>query len=181
MTVRARGGSGDRRLRLLGRLGLGRSGLLGLSLANGCRDALEGDARVGTQVEVVTAGTEADLRTSDVGDDAELFGLHSDLAHEGGRECAEVSELDDRAVGDDLTGDLGGVVDHRLDFLLGEGGSTSHTTAEVTELNPTARGDLSLEDVTTLGGVLGVTRVNENPFLEIKANGVRCYLSRHNI
>ena len=72
----------------------------------------------------------------DVG--VELGALLDSFALERRHQRAEIPELDDIAIGDDVLGDLGGVVQDGLDLLAVEGRGLSDTLAEVAEVDAMA-------------------------------------------
>ena len=158
-------------------LGLGRLGCRCLSctpLAWGrCLDTLEGDPRIGAQVEELTARGEVHLRLGDMREGIEVLQLLRGLALEGRYECPEVPKVYDVSVGYELTSHLGSVVDDGFDLLLGEGRTSRETSAEVTESDaPTTSGD-RLKSFVSLRCVLRVTRVDEVSLAEVITDGLR--------
>ena len=72
----------------------------------------------------------------DVG--VELGALLDSFALERRHQRAEISEFDDIAIGDDVLGDFGGVVQDGLDLLAVEGSGLGDTLAEVVEVDAMA-------------------------------------------
>ena len=100
-----------RRFACFGLGGLGRFGGL-------CLGLLVADTR---EREVLFGGLEQHHRLLDVDVGVELGALLDSFALERRHQRAEISEFDDIAIGDDVLGDFGGVVQDGLDLLAVEG------------------------------------------------------------
>lgn len=117
----------------LGLSGLGRFGAL-------CLGLLVADTGEG---EVLLGGLEEHHGLLDVDVGVELGALLDRFALERRHQRAEISEFDDIAIGYDVLGDLGGVVQDGLDLLAVEGSGLGDTLAEVAEVDPMAARRLS--------------------------------------
>ena len=111
--------------------GLGRLGRFG----GLCLGLLVADTR---EREVLFGGLEQHHRLLDVDVGVELGALLDSFALERRHQRAEIPELDDIAIGDDVLGDLGGVVQDGLDLLAVEGSGLGDTLAEVAEVDAMA-------------------------------------------
>ena len=85
--------------------------------------------------EVLLGGLEQHHGLLDVDVGVELGALLDGFALERRHQRAEIPEFDDIAIGDDVLGDLGGVVQDGLDLLVVEGRGLGDALAEVAEVN----------------------------------------------
>ena len=111
-------------------------GLGGLGSFGGlCFGLLVADTR---EREVLLGGLEQHHGLLDVDVGVELDALFDSFALERRHQRAEISEFDDIAIGDDVLGDLGLVVQDGLDLLAVEGRGLGDTLAEVAEVGAMA-------------------------------------------
>ena len=88
--------------------------------------------------EVLLGGLEQHHGLLDVDVGVELGALLDGFALERRHQRAEIPEFDDIAIGDDVLGDLGGVVLDGLDLLVVEGRGLGDALAEVAEVDAMA-------------------------------------------
>ena len=93
--------------------------------------------------EVLLGGLEQHHGLLDVDVGVELGALLDGFALERRHQRAEIPEFDDIAIGDDVLGDLGGVVQDDLDLLAVEGRGLGDALAEVAEVDAMAARRLS--------------------------------------